>query len=458
MAIRSLHIIKNHPDYYNKTTNSLILSIPLIIIKRLILIFLSTFKSSSRLKDIDLQHSKVIFLSHLINKNHAYSSYDFYYGALKKILDKKKISNFKILFNHVNYNSSSNKKKFLNKNFLILDKILDFKSEFKIINDQFNEFFRLSKKYLYCNNNYRKKIIKEAMLSVFEEQTTFALRASHQLKTIIEKVNPKILISTYEGYPWERLCFYIAKKHLNKIICIAYQNSPIIKSNYAMKRNLKKNYNPDYIWCSNKNSYNELIHSKKLNKKIIKNFGSPKNFNLKKIKKIFFLKTCLVIPEGTYSECIKLFNFSLLCALKNQSLKFIWRVHPIIKIEKILSLLNISKKKLPNNIYISKNIDINKDIIKSDFVLYRGSSAVIQCVSQGCIPIYFDIHKNINIDPIYKYYKKKNYISQIQEFEKLCKFDFLNKKEIINFNKNIRINFFKKLEINKLIKFLNKFK
>ena len=128
------------------------------------------------------------------------------------------------------------------------------------------------------------------------------------------------------------------------------------KSNYAIKRNLKNNYDPDFIWCSNKNSFNELLNSKKLKKKQIFNLGSPKEINEKNINiKIKISKTCLVIPEGTYPECLKLFNFSLMYALNHSSFKFIWRVHPIIDLKKLLIFLKISPNNLPKNISISRN-------------------------------------------------------------------------------------------------------
>ena len=51
---------------------------------------------------------------------------------------------------------------------------------------------------------------------------------------------------------------------------------------------------------------------------------------------------------GSISENIKLFSFSLSCAKKNKAISFTWRVHPLIKLEKILQIIKISKTVLWN--------------------------------------------------------------------------------------------------------------
>ena len=63
----------------------------------------------------------------------------------------------------------------------------------------------------------------------------------------MQKLNPKTLICTYEGYSWERLCFQRAKSFSKKIKCIGYQHTPVINSNYSIKRNIQRNYDPDVI-------------------------------------------------------------------------------------------------------------------------------------------------------------------------------------------------------------------
>ena len=144
-------------------------------------------------------------------------------------------------------------------------------------------------------------------------------------------------------------------------------------------------------------------------------------------------------------------------ALNHSSFKFIWRVHPIIDLKKLLSFLKISPNNLPKNISISRNYNIKKDMMKTSFVLYRGSGAVIDCVSNGLTPIYLNIQKNVNIDPIYKI-KTNNYVTSIQDFKKLTDLHINKKRLNYNLSRKINNNHLQKLKINKLIKFINKFK
>ena len=456
-SIRSLHLVKDHPDYKNYLTNYSIFLIIFNTFKRLLLSIFNSFSSIKNLRSKDLPKKQVIFISHLINRNNIFNKNDFYYGNLQEILKRNKISNMRILLNHVNSSQNFQINR-LKKDTLIFNNILDFKSELKIIYLQFVEFTKLVKRYFNCKDNIEKKIIKRALRSVFEYQTTFALRTSYQLEKAIKLIDPKIFICTYEGYSWERLCFKTLKNYSKNITCLGYHHTPIIKSNYAIKRNLKNNYDPDFIWCSNKNSFNELLNSKKLKKKQIFNLGSPKEINEKNINiKIKISKTCLVIPEGTYPECLKLFNFSLMYALNHSSFKFIWRAHPIIDLKKLLSFLKISPNNLPKNISISRNYNIKKDMMKTSFVLYRGSGAVIDCISNGLTPIYLNIQKNVNIDPIYKI-KTNNYVTSIQDFKKLTDLHINKKRLNYNLSRKINNNHLQKLKINKLIKFINKFK
>ena len=126
-------------------------------------------------------------------------------------------------------------------------------------------------------------------------------------------------------------------------------------------------------------------------------------------------------------------------------------------LKKLLSFLKISPNNLPKNISISRNYNIKKDMMKTSFVLYRGSGAVIDCVSNGLTPIYLNIQKNVNIDPIYKI-KTNNYVTSIQDFKKLTDLHINKKRLNYNLSRKINNNYLQKLKINKLIKFINKFK
>lgn len=90
------------------------------------------------------------------------------------------------------------------------------------------------------------------------------------------------------------------------------------------------------------------------------------------------------------SECLK---------YKKNKINFILRLHPHINKDEFIK----KNKKLLADIKISNSTKLEKDISLSKFVLYRGSSSVIEAMQQGLIPIYFHDNKNnFQIDPLWQ--------------------------------------------------------
>ena len=83
----------------------------------------------------------------------------------------------------------------------------------------------------------------------------------------------------------------------------------------------------------------------------------------------------LVIPEGIYSECEKLFNLCLKIALKNKNLLFIWRVHPVINIKKVLQNLKLNAHKL--EFKIDNNEFSFRSVLPKDFTNFMKRNKII---------------------------------------------------------------------------------
>lgn len=459
IAIRSLHIIKNHPDYLYTTNNKSFFWILKYLVANFFFAILYNLRFKLDKKKIKFQNKSTILISHLVNKDFIYKKNDFYYGNLQQLFKKKKISSFKIFCNHTKINSSLINNSLAKKNIIIFEKYLDLRNEYKLFKEQLLEFFRLIKIYKNTNNLFKKKVVKQAIISLFDKETLFALKTSHQLDFYLQKINPKTLICTYEGYSWERLCFQKAKNFSKKITCIGYQHTPVLNSNYSIKRNIKRNYDPDIILCTSKQSYKQIKDSKKIIKNNVFHLGNLKNINLKKgsMNKLNKNKlSFLVIPEGTISECTNLFNFSIKSAYKKKSFRFILRTHPIVDINEIFKILKIEKKKLPKNVIISKNKNILQDIKRTSFVLFRGSAAVLQSILGGNIPIYLKTKDDKNINPIQEFNNEIKTVSNFEELDILSKSCASKKQKNLKLIENIKKNYYKKFNINKLIKIKNK--
>ena len=228
----------------------------------------------------------------------------------------------------------------------------------------------------------------------------------------------------------------------------------IRKFQYSIYSFINKKFDPDVIFTISK--YNKkLLVSKLKNRLKIYNFGLlkdtkiyfRKNKNLKNRKKI----KILVMPEGILNE-IKLF---LDFCYKNQSeqIEFTFRLHPIFLKS---DYINQEIKKIGSNVKISKN-KLEDDIMNNQYLLYRGTAAVINAVNLGLIPIYLHKKNQVSIDPLFQINKR-----HIIEYDyKLLSFikEILNKKEMkkeIFKIKKFSYFFYDKPKFSKLIKFLNK--
>jgi len=73
-------------------------------------------------------------------------------------------------------------------------------------------------------------------------------------------------------------------------------------------------------------------------------------------------------------------------------------------------------RNLPDNITISE-VSLLKDILRSNVILYRGSSVVIQGVVFGLKPIYLRVNNELTMDPLYEITDGREIVSSIEEFE-----------------------------------------
>ena len=427
-SISLLHTIKLHPFYLKLVRNERVSFYIKKIIKKL------TIESSKKIifffqyifsKKKIILNKDILIISHLTNKNVFNSDDDAYFGNLEKIFKKNKLSCAKIFINHSD-ESSINLNKKIRSNRLVLDDYVNYKTSLTIFYKKIVCIFEII--FLIFNKKINSLFLKDLLISLFEHQTNFALKMSYQIHDMIKFVKPKIVIFTYEGFSWERQCIQTIKKIDPNIKCIGYQHTIITDYHKSIFKSIKGFYNPDIIWSSHVSS-TKILKKKIKSKKIkIKYFGNLKKLFLK-TKKITNNNTFLILPEGIELDCTELFKFSLLCAKQNKNFKFIWRVHPVININKILKMLKTNKYFLPKNVFLS-NQSFSEDLAKSSFIIYRGSSAVINGVLNMLYPIYYDINKNKNFDPLKNFFKMKNYASSTRDLFNLVK--VINKKRVLN--------------------------
>lgn len=429
IAIPWLHIIREHAVFLSNyenlfDTGSLSQHISAFSIRLAIknLVTISKLALKKRLWWVS-SHEKskidILFVSHLVDKSHSGQERDFYFGDLPSTLLKNGVRSSVVLLNHTSESGESLIEKWKHSNvprYILLD-FLGFWSEAKFYLSGLLESHKLKK--------YSKGAIPElnrrvAQRAAFEARLGSAipnLRLGKQICRLVRDLEPRVIITTYEGHAWERIVYAEAREANSSIHCVGYQHAAIFRLQHALLRKLAERYNPGTILSAGLAGFGQLKKSGALKGVSLGILGSnrgafyPEDIQVQKIG-----STCLVMPDGILTECIILFNFSLACAKERPDVKFIWRLHPLINFTQIQNEIK-EFNQLPGNVIISQSV-IEDDIKNSNYALYRGTTAIIQAINAGLIPIYYNFGEFV-IDPMYEINQSDFYVSNTEEFSTL---------------------------------------
>ncbi len=413
-------------------------------------LFKSFLNKKKYWEGLELSNNEIdfLFISHALNKEHLINDNDFYFGNIPEELKK---NGYKVLLIRICHFSDSDFQRKKNLNNPFFTTLLSFQEELSILKSMKYESVVLKKIYKNEKNVFKKKILQKASFHANSFATRKNLRLSIQIKKLLNTINAKSIVTTYEGHAFEKIIFSSAREILPKIKCIGYQHTGSFSSSNSIYQTYDSKYNPDFIFTSGNddliNFNNKLMPRRNI---ILRILGSSRgNLNVSKFNSDNNMFSCLVIPEGFISEIFKLFSFSLECAIKYPNIRFIWRLHPSIGFGEVFKKVP-ELKKIPKNIILSSR-SLDDDIKSSRWCLYRGSTAIFKSISAGLRPIYLDYNKKeIGIDPLYNMNKEN--ISSIDKLAMIINLDInddykeLSKKN--NYFKKICNNRYSNININ----------
>ena len=388
-------------------------------------------KKESKNLVIKSQRKKLdyLFISHKLINDLSNSDNDFYFGSVPH--DMVKIG-YKVKVLAINH-SPKNERKKVSDFYELLDKKINFFSEILIHNKLKKQSNRLKKILISSKDILAKKILQKSLIEAMAPSAHFVGRMEVQIKRYVEQYKPDVLITTFEGHSWEKIVFATAKKINPDITCIGYQHSHHFRLQNGIRFMKDTNFNPDIIFTSGSNGkkYCEQIFQ---NLPIL-NVGTKRVLvSNSMVKKNLAIKgeVCLVVPEGIIDECIKIFDYSILCAKKNPSVQFIFRLHPIISLNQLISKNSIYKN-IPSNIIFSNN-SLIEDAKKSKWALYRGSTSIIEICKEEVMPIYLEFKSELSIDPLFNVNQFKSNVTNIDDFANIISLDNTeNIKKIIEY-------------------------
>ena len=424
VSIKWLHVIREHPVFLTNYVDLFQLKKniwrrwltswkafhdKLRWLRHLVIALKSNQKSVSGLDqlpgDVD-----VLFVSHLLNASQAGQEEDFYFGELPNELVSK---GYKVAIVLINHSGQSGEALAYKWNLSTVQRIV--LSNHSRVSELIAIYRRLKLESLQLEALARKesfgllrRVIKRASQEALSDGTLTTLQFYVQMRSLAFKLKPKTIVVTHEGHAWERMAFAAARSAVPEVKCIGYQHAALFRLQHAIRRKLSHQYNPDQILTVGDVSMKQLKLTPGLGGIPISILGSnrsPKSKEVKTEKSLAHTRgsdnnTCLVIPEGIASECYLLFEFSMACAQALPEIQFIWRLHPILTFESLVSHYPMLKD-TPSNIEFSCNT-LEEDIGRSRWALYRGTTAIVQATVAGLKPIYLASPEELTIDPLYE--------------------------------------------------------
>jgi hypothetical protein len=276
---------------------------------------------------------------------------------------------------------------------------LGFFDEIKIFRLLFLASLKFFRSFVYSKNKLEKIIYLELFSQTFSKSSLINLRFYFVSLNKLQASNYKRVFFTFEGHAWETMLILAAQKTDKKLKTFGYQHSGVFKDQISLLDPISSII-PSGILTSGEGNNIFFMEYQKHGADIF-SIGTSRTHEIKALTNQAE-HVCLLVPEGIDSEIDLMCNFVFECdALKNK-ISFIIQLHPASKNSKIVKNLIKKIQKTNDHINISiSNMPLEESINHAQYVLYRGSTAVVKCIMSGLIPLYLDTNRSDNIDPIY---------------------------------------------------------
>lgn len=366
----------------------------------------------------------VLIVSHLVAASFAGKDSDFYFGDIPSRLALAGRSAVIALIDYSGADAKSLAGRWSDTSVprVILSAALGTSDELSMQASMRREGQRLRATITPAMSPWERRFVARAALEARSGGTLAALRTAEQVRRLVAAVRPRALMITHEGHSWERLAFAAARSVDPAIACIGYQHAVLFNLQHALQRDLAPRFNPDLVLTSGGIAMDRLRgrgtdytpHTEVLGSN--RTFSpAPAGGDAHQAASSRTGDACLVLPEGVASECNALFDFSMACAAACPAMRFIWRLHPNISYPE-LTAQNPALRNLPPNITLSSGTTLDEDIAQSAWTLYRGTTAVVQAVQSGLLPIYLDRPGEISIDTLHDLQGGRAIVARVEEF------------------------------------------
>jgi len=404
---RSHVFLANHASYLRDTSSVTLshfapyllgYSLIFLYIKEVILGLLSImirlkFPSFSRRREIDTH--PILFVSHLTNSRQLTGDDDPYFGKMPSFCHAKIANTMIFRVNHL-----PRRRKIVHEiPRLIVDTgCWSITAGTKIFVTCLKESLNLLQKSFQESDPEYRRFLQFLACTQVDRKTLEGLRLLHHIEDVALTVAAEHIFYTYEGYAWERAMVCRLRNLNPNIKMLAYQHAVISGRHRAINKSFGPSSDPDLILASGTYMPQRLISEGDFRREHFSIIGSPKAaMEIDAVE--LDGNILLAVPQGFVSETIILANFLAKTAKLLPNVKCKLRLHPGLPWGRVQRKVKHWDDSL-ENLEVS-SLTLEDDIKSSSWVLYRGSSAIINAISIGRRPIYIDIDSdNIFIDII----------------------------------------------------------
>jgi hypothetical protein len=334
----------------------------------------------------------VIIVSHLIRPEQLQRSDDFFFGALQSQLEAQGARSLLVWISHLPQvrsvpDSSPGFPR------LILSDIRSAATELEIWRLSAGAGRALRREAAAIQDGIDRRLTLLASQLASSPATLANLRMHAAIAGLCQAVNPKVVLTTYEGTVAERLIWLGARTARRRPLCVGYQHAMVLKRAHAIRRSVAApglDCDPDAVLTLGSLPHATLAASAGLQSVRLIAYGSHRRTAMAlQPDRRSRPRCCLVMPDAGEQECVRLFDFAVRCAGLDPTLRFALRPHPMVDIGSLLQR-HPQWQRLPGNVSLSAGGPPERDFAQARYCLYRGSSAALHAVRAGIKPFYLE--------------------------------------------------------------------
>jgi hypothetical protein len=343
----------------------------------------------------------VLIVSHLLQPDQLRQANDFYFGALQSQLKERGATSLLVLVDHLKGARKEPDIPPTPSPRMILPTTVSPITEANIWRQCAGAWRALRREAASAQNSAEGRVAMLASRQALSASTVVNLRMHAALAKICQAVNPKIVITTYEGTVAERLIWRAARAAGKRPLCVGYQHAIVLERAHAIRRPVAApgiNCDPDVILTLGEITHAGLSASPALKSARFIEYGSHRRATLPALPQPRHRpRRCLVLPDANEHECVTLFEFALSCARLSPDVGFTLRPHPMFDVQSLLRS-HPELQKLPENVSLSVGTPLEQEFAQARYCLYRGSSAAMHAVRAGIKPYYLARPGEISFD------------------------------------------------------------